>query len=68
MDKWGRMMLLQPNRNYFRDPSNVYYEYHKYDYLDKIFAISMLDDEDYDDLVLPTEEYKEQLRESIQHI
>lgn len=68
MDKWGRMMLLQPNRNYFKNKSNVYYTYHKYDYLDKLFAMSMLDDEDQEDLVLPGEEYKEQLVESIQHI
>jgi hypothetical protein len=30
--------------------------------------MSMLDDEDQEDLVLPGEEYKEQLVESIQHI
>ena len=63
MDRWGRMMLLKPNRNYYKDPSHVYYEYHKYDYLDKLLAISMIEDDDQDDLVLPQGEYKEQMKE-----
>ena len=57
------MMLLKPNRDYYKDPSHVYYDYHKYDFLDKMLAISMLDDEDQEDLVLPQGEYKEQMRE-----
>ena len=53
VDKWGRMMLLMPNRKYFKGESKVYFEYHVHDYMDKMLALSLLKDEDYDDLVIP---------------
>ena len=47
------MMLLKPNRKYFKAESKVYFDYHVHDYLDKMLALSLLKDEDYDDLVIP---------------
>lgn len=57
VDKWGRMMLLQPNRKYFKGESKVYFDYHVHDYMDKMLALSLLKDEDYDDLVIPQNQY-----------
>lgn len=39
----------------------MFYDYHVYDYLDKMFALSLLKDEDYDDLVIPANQYKDLL-------
>ena len=47
------MMLLMPNRKYFKTESKTFYDFHVFDYLDKMFALSLLKDEDYDDLVVP---------------
>ena len=47
------MMLLMPNRKYFKAQSKEYLDYHVHDYLDKMLALSLLKDEDYDDLVIP---------------
>ena len=47
------MMLLKPNRKYFKGQSSVYLNYYVYDYMDKMLALSLLKDEDYDDLVIP---------------
>ena len=58
VDRWGRMMLLMPNRKYFKGESKVYFEYHVHDYMDKMLALSLLKDEDYDDLVIPQNQYQ----------
>lgn len=63
VDKWGRMMLLKPNRKYFKGESKVYFDYHVHDYLDKMLALSLLKDDDYDDLVIPQNQYKDLLIE-----
>ena len=57
VDKWGRMMLLKPNRKYFKEKSNVLFDYHAHDYMDQMLALSLLKDEDYDDLVIPEAQY-----------
>jgi len=44
LDKWGRMMLLKPNRNFHDKEGWVYYEYYIHDFLNKLFAVSMLND------------------------
>ena len=51
------MMLLMPNRKYVKGESKVYFEYHVHDYMDKMLALSLLKDEDYDDLVIPQNQY-----------
>lgn len=53
------MMLLKPNRKYMKSESKVYYDYHVHDYLDKMLALSLLRDQDYDDLVIPSGQYQE---------
>lgn len=58
VDKWGRMMLLKPNRKYFAEKSNVLFDYHAHDYMDQMLALSLLKDEDYDDLVIPEAQYQ----------
>ncbi len=51
------MMLLKPNRKYFAGASKTFFDYHAHDYMDKMLALSLLKDEDYDDLVIPESEY-----------
>lgn len=43
--------------------SKVYYDYHVHDYLDKMLALSLLRDQDYDDLVIPSGQYQELFKE-----
>ena len=57
------MMLLKPNRKYFAGASKTYFDYHAHDYMDKMLALSLLKDEDYDDLVIPESEYVNLLQE-----
>ena len=64
VDKWGRMMLLKPNRKYFAGASKVLFDYHAHDYMDKMLALSMLRDQDYDDLVIPENQYDNLLQAS----
>ena len=65
MDRWGRMMLMMPNRKYFKYESKVYFDYHVHDYMNKMLALSMLKDEDYDDLVIPEHHYQTFLNERL---
>mmetsp|Transcript_14767 Transcript_14767/g.18521 ORF Transcript_14767/g.18521 Transcript_14767/m.18521 type:complete len:123 (+) Transcript_14767:177-545(+) len=58
VDKWGRMMLLKPNRKYYKDKSKVFFDYHVHDYMDQMLALSLLKDEDYEDLVIPENQYQ----------
>ena len=44
MDKWGRMMLLKTNRKAFK--YWIYYDYYIYDFINKMFAASLLKVED----------------------
>ena len=53
MDKWGRMMLIKPNRKALRYDNWLYYDYFIFDYLNKMFAASMLKDEDFPDCLKP---------------
>lgn len=52
-DRWGRRMLLKPNRKYDRGQHLPYYKYVAHDYLNKWFTISMLDDADQNDCLIP---------------
>jgi hypothetical protein len=47
------MMLLKPNRKALDYPSWVFYDYFVFDFLNKAFAVSLLNDEDFPDLVKP---------------
>ena len=58
-------MLLKPNRKYYQGKSKVFYDFHVHDYLDKLLALSMLKDEDYDDLVIPEGQYQAVLSERL---
>lgn len=49
-DSWGRMMLLKPNRKALNFENWVYYDYYVYDFLNKIFAVSLLNDDEFNDL------------------
>jgi len=53
MDKWGRMMLIKPNRKALQYTNWLYYDYYIFDYLSKMFAASLLKDEDFPDLLKP---------------
>ena len=58
-------MLLMPNRKYFKNESKVYFDYHVHDYMDKMLALSLLKDDDYDDLVIPQNQYKDLLNQRL---
>ena len=49
LDKWNRMMLTKPDRNYYKNKGWMYYDYFVFDFLNKVFAVSLLDDEDFPD-------------------
>jgi hypothetical protein len=49
-DSWGRMMLLKPNRKALNFDTWVYYDYYVFDFLNKIFAVSLLNDDEFNDL------------------
>lgn len=58
LDRWGRMMLLMPNRKYHSEKIVEFYDFYVHDYLDKMFALSLLNDEDYNDLVMTEDDFK----------
>lgn len=43
-DTWGRMMLLKPNRRALDYNAWLYYDYFVHDFLQKVFAVSLLND------------------------
>ena len=47
-------MLLKPNRKSLDYKAWRYFDYYVYDFLNKIFAVSMLNDNDFSDLIKPT--------------
>jgi hypothetical protein len=47
------MMLLKPNRKALDYEAWVFYDYFVHDFLNKAFAVSLLNDEDFPDLVRP---------------
>lgn len=53
IDSWGRMMLLKPNRKALDYEAWIFYDYFVHDFLNKAFAVSLLNDEDFPDLVKP---------------
>jgi hypothetical protein len=53
MDKWGRMMLIKANRKALQYNNWLYYDYYIFDYLNKMFAASLLKDEDFPDCLKP---------------
>lgn len=52
-DKWGRMMLLKPNRSATRFEHWKFYDFYVQDILQQILAVSWLKDEDLPDCVQP---------------
>jgi len=44
------MMLMKPNRKQLEYEAWRYWDYYVYDYLSKTFAVSLLNDEDFNDL------------------
>lgn len=55
-DKWGRKMLIKPNRKYFEGGHFKFYKYLAQDYLNKVFAVSLLEDADQPDGLIPISE------------
>lgn len=53
---------MKPNRNYFKNISRVYYEYVAFDYLNKMFAVSLLEDKDQNDNVVQQSEIEANLQ------
>jgi hypothetical protein len=51
MDSWGRIMLIKTNRKALK--YWIYYDYYIYDYLNKMFAASLLKLEDLPDDLKP---------------
>lgn len=47
-----------PNRKYHSEKIVEFYDFYVHDYLDKMFALSLLNDEDYNDLVMTEEDFK----------
>jgi hypothetical protein len=47
------MMLTKPNRKALKYEAWLYYDYYVYDFLNKMFAVSLLNDDDFHDLVKP---------------
>lgn len=47
------MMLLKPNRRALDYEAWLYYDYFVHDFLQKVFAVSLLSDKQFTDLVKP---------------
>lgn len=47
------MMLLKPNRKALNYDAWLYYDFFVHDYLNKALAVSLLNDEEFPDLVIP---------------
>lgn len=48
-DLWGRMMLLKPDRKYKHRKFLISHKYFVHDVLKSLFAVSILDDQDFPD-------------------
>ena len=53
MDSWGRMLLLKPNHKALEYTAWLYYDYFVTDFFNKLFAVSLLNDDNFHDLVKP---------------
>jgi len=53
------MMLIKPNRKAMQYTNWLYYDYYIFDYLSKMFAVSLLKDEDFPDCLKPPKKNKE---------
>ena len=63
------MLLIMPNRKYAKYESKKFYKYFVNQYIDNLFAISMLEDNDHkDDLVLPSIDHEAKLENQIEKI
>lgn len=61
------MVLLMPNRKFAKKESKRFYKYFVNQYIDNLFALSMLEDNDQkDDLVLPMVDHEANLERQIQ--
>lgn len=45
------MLLVKPNRKALDYSTWLYYDYYVFDFLNKMFAVSLLNDDDFHDLV-----------------
>lgn len=45
------MLLVKPNRKALEYDTWLYYDYYVFDFLNKMFAVSLLNDDDFHDLV-----------------
>lgn len=52
-DKWGRKILIKPNRNIQEGSHFKYYKYLAQEYLHKMFAVSLLEDTEQTDGLIP---------------
>jgi intein-encoded DNA endonuclease-like protein len=48
-DRWGRKLLIKPNRKYYKGSHTLYYKYVAQEYLNKLFAVSLLEDQEMND-------------------
>lgn len=52
-DSWGRMLLLKPNRKALDYTTWLYYDYCVIDFLNKMFTMSLINDDESPDLYKP---------------
>jgi hypothetical protein len=52
IDRWGRKVLTKPNRKYDQGDAWKYYKYVAQEYLNKVFAVSLLEDGEQNDCVI----------------
>ena len=52
IDKWGRMILMKPNRNYFKSQTKGLYNYVAFDYLNQVMLVSMRENKEFNDIVI----------------
>ena len=49
IDNWGRILILKPDRQYLQSMVYKYYDYVVEDYMKKLFAVSLLNDDEFPD-------------------
>ena len=62
-DRWGRKLLIKPNRKYYTGSHSMLYRYWTTDFLNKLFALSLLEDKDQPDCLIPKNEVDYILRD-----
>lgn len=63
-DRWGRKLLIKPNRKYDKGKHFMAYRYLSTEYMNKVFAISLLEDQDHPDCLIPINEVDYMLRDA----